>query len=80
MIIHAARVMLSEWTNVVNPWRKHPAGVLLGLEGLHPLRQCCLGSAADQDQEDPFGSLWFAVPKKRVSLSNFEDPVSELSV
>lgn len=61
-------MLLSEFAHVVSPWRHTPIGGsvvanqgVLGLAGI--------GSAAHdgRESEDLFGSLWFAVPKKRVS-------------
>lgn len=69
MVFPQIRTMLAEIVHTVNPWRHAAAGSTLltnsygvGLSGFG-------GDAAvaPLEQEDIFGSLWFAVPKKRVS-------------
>ena len=65
------RTMLSEIMHTVNPWRHIAAGNQLlanpgwdmGMAGVG-----LAGARDDNDREDVFGPLWFAVPKKRVRL------------
>lgn len=66
MILQTARMIVSEFMHVVNPWRHAAVGsqVLVnpGAFGLG------LSGSDDHEREELFGPLWFAVPKKRVSV------------
>ncbi|CAM9225122.1 unnamed protein product [Laminaria digitata] len=66
MILQTARMIVSEFMHVVNPWRHAAVGsqVLVnpGAFGLG------LSGSDDHEREELFGPLWFAVPKKRVPI------------
>lgn len=69
MVPHVVRTMLSEFLHVVNPWRHLAVGSqLLVNHGDLALTGVGLAEADGDGREGPFAPLWFAVPKKRVSL------------
>lgn len=68
MVFPQIRTMLAEIVHTVNIGRHAVAGSML----LNPYGVGLSGFGGDAavapvEQEDMFGSLWFAVPKKRVS-------------
>ena len=70
MVLQTARMIVSEFMHVVNPWRHAAVGSqLLVNPGGMGLARVGLTGSDDHEQEDLFGPLWFAVPKKRVSQS-----------
>lgn len=69
MVLQTARMIVSEFMHVVNPWRHAAAGShLLVNPGGWGLAGLGLTGSDYHEREELFGPLWFAVPKKRVSL------------
>lgn len=72
MVLQTARMIVSEFLHVVNPWRHAAAASQLSQVLVNPggwgLGGVGLTGSDDHEREGLFGPLWFAVPKKRVSL------------